>query len=251
MSKSKLVAFLASGALLLMAGGVPVPAGAEAAGSLAVECTVTLHDFPNPVANDTNEDPNATPAVPFDGCDGTAAGGAAGATNDGTPFVWTAAPGTVSTPLLKYSEDCPVGAAFPPLGTANGVIKVVGQYATPASGAGEDLLATFAWQRVGLTAVVLLGVVTKDFGANVARYGFDENQNSDTTRPGITLNLNDPLDWNGTEPGPAAAATAVLVPREDMPHAGAVNTCPPDAGNDPLDVTVVGMAYGAGLGSKN
>lgn len=226
-------------ALLL---GVLVPAEASlGGGTVAITCNIHLDDFPAGVwpyhANSDDcdadfeqpdgfpEPPNAD--FPEDPFDGVAEGEILGRTNNSTPFVWSATgPKLFRAFPVHYTEVCVGVEPFPLEGFAHGEFKVDGDYVTPINLGGEDLIGTYDLVRIGLVALVELGVDTPE---KTGYLGIDANEDGDVV---------DGLDWDADD----GHATAIFIPRKDRPHAGVNNQCPADLDVDDLDASIVAWA---------
>lgn len=234
MSKRAMRSFAAVTSLLLVLGS-GAPARATAVGTLTASCNLHLEDFPAAVADRDNTDtdncdsdfgPEGDPGEPFGRADGTVAG----LTNNGTAFVWTANGDDAFSATVHHGDTCAAAEPFPFQGNAHGVISIGGSFASPVSAGNETFRASYIWVRLGLTAIISFGVDPLDAGDPIL--GIDENGDGDVT---------DAFDSNMNDGTTLPVAVGLLIPREDRPHAGAVNTCPADPGDDPFDVTVLGV----------
>jgi hypothetical protein len=190
--KKKLIALVA--AVVAVVPFLPGTASAQAGGALAFECTANLNAFPSPGSSGT--------CSGFVEPLGVAAGGAAGVSNEGSPYVIVGAGDFNAS--FTYAEGC-VANEPPALGTANGTATISD---VPAIHKGAlttaDGTLTFSWTRVGLTAVITINSMSLTFA----------NGGSDNPTLG--------------------AATAVFVP-----VIGAANSCP---SGGPLQAEVAGAA---------
>lgn len=190
--KKKLIALVA--AVVAVVPFLPGTASAQGAGALAFECTANLNAFPSPGSSGSC----SGLIEPL----GVAAGGAAGVSNEGNPYVIVGAGDFNAS--FTYAEAC-VANEPPALGTANGTATITG---VPAVHKGELTTAsgslTFSWTRAGLTAVVTINSMSLTFA-------------------------------NGGSDNPALGAAAAAF----VPVLGSANACP---SGGPLQAEVAGVA---------
>lgn len=150
--KKKLIALVA--AVVAVVPFMPSPASAQAGGSLGFQCTAKLNSFPTPGGTGRCEG-RIGPV-------GVTAGAAAGIDNEGEAYVIVGA-GTF-TADFSYAEAC-IANEPPAIGTAQGTAYIKD---VPAIRKGAltdaDGVLTFAWTRVGLSAVVTITGASITFG---------------------------------------------------------------------------------------